>query len=121
MTGLPAQTFAYDGENRLIAATEPGTPAISYVYGGDGKRVQKTVGASVTTYVYDASYSLLLISLLAALAVAGAHNKPITLLSAGSTFIYPILGKVEALDARSRGAPHARRLPDAVFRRGPFL
>jgi phosphate transport system substrate-binding protein len=36
--------------------------------------------------------SLLLVSLLAALAAAGA-DRPITLLSAGSTFIYPILGR----------------------------
>ena len=36
---------------------------------------------------------LLIISLLASLMAAGADNKPITLLSAGSTFIYPILGR----------------------------
>jgi len=36
---------------------------------------------------------LLIISLLSSLMAAGADNKPITLLSAGSTFIYPILGR----------------------------
>ena len=50
---LPSRTFTYDAENRVIAATEPNTGAISYVYDGEGKRVQKTVGTSVTTYVYD--------------------------------------------------------------------
>jgi len=58
MTSLPQQTFTYDGENRLTASAQQGTPAIGYVYDGDGKRVQKTVGAAVTTYVYDASGEL---------------------------------------------------------------
>jgi RHS repeat-associated protein len=50
---LPLRSFTYDAENRVIAATEPSTAAISYVYDGEGKRVQKTVGTSITTYVYD--------------------------------------------------------------------
>jgi phosphate transport system substrate-binding protein len=37
--------------------------------------------------------SLLLVSVVASLAGAAADNKPITLFSAGSTFIYPILGR----------------------------
>ena len=32
--------------------------AISYAYDGNGKRVQKTVGTTVTTYVYDAQGNL---------------------------------------------------------------
>ena len=32
--------------------------AISYVYDGDGRRVQKTVGSTVTTYIYDAQGDL---------------------------------------------------------------
>ncbi len=36
---------------------------------------------------------VLLVSLLAALGAAGADNRAITLLSAGSTFVYPILGR----------------------------
>jgi len=51
---LPWRTFTYDAENRLIAATEPNMAAINYVYDGEGKRVQKTVGGLITTYVYDA-------------------------------------------------------------------
>src|SRR5690349_3393594 len=50
---LPSRSFTYDAENRVIAATEPNTAAISYVYDGEGQRVQKTVGTSITTYVYD--------------------------------------------------------------------
>ena len=55
---LPSSSFSYDAENRVITATEPNTGAISYVYDGEGKRVQKTVGTSLTTYVYDAFGSL---------------------------------------------------------------
>jgi len=57
-TNLPSRTFNYDGENRLVASTQPGTGAISYVYDGDGRRVQKTVGSAVTNYVYDAGGQL---------------------------------------------------------------
>jgi RHS repeat-associated protein len=46
--------FTYDAEDRQITAAIPGMVAISYAYDGDGKRVQKTVGTTVTTYVYDA-------------------------------------------------------------------
>ena len=53
-TALPWRSFTYDAENRLSAATEPNMAAISYVYDGEGKRVQKTVGGLITTYVYDA-------------------------------------------------------------------
>ena len=38
----------------MVAATEPNMPFISYVYDGEGKRVQKSVGGLITTYVYDA-------------------------------------------------------------------
>jgi RHS repeat-associated protein len=55
---LPLRTFTYDAENRLVASTQPGMGAISYVYDGDGRRVQKTVAPAVTTYVYDAGGQL---------------------------------------------------------------
>lgn len=55
---IPNQTFTYDAENRLVATTQPNSPAISYACDGDGQRVQKTVGSSVTTYVYDAAEEL---------------------------------------------------------------
>jgi RHS repeat-associated protein len=57
-TALPSRIFAYDAENRLVTSTQPGTGAISYVYDGDGRRVQKTVGSSTTTFVYDGTGQL---------------------------------------------------------------
>jgi YD repeat-containing protein len=55
---LPSRAFTYDAENRLITSTQPGRGAISYAYDGQGHRVQKTVGSTVTSYVYDASGQL---------------------------------------------------------------
>ncbi len=52
------RSFTYDAENRQITASIPGMSAISYVYDGDGRRVQKTVGTTVTTYIYDAQGEL---------------------------------------------------------------
>ncbi len=46
--------YNYDHENRLISTTQPGMPAISYAYDGEGRRVQKTVGSASTVFVYDA-------------------------------------------------------------------
>src|SRR2546421_1102958 len=57
-TALPSRTFTYDAENRLVASTQPNTPAISYSYDGDGRRVMKNVGGAITTYVYDAQGQL---------------------------------------------------------------
>lgn len=52
------RSFTYDAENRMTTSTEPNMGGISYVYDGDGKRVQKTVGNAVTSYVYDAREEL---------------------------------------------------------------
>lgn len=52
------RSFTYDAENRQIDASIPGMSAISYVYDGEGRRVQKTVGTTVTTFVYDAAGNL---------------------------------------------------------------
>jgi RHS repeat-associated protein len=57
-TALTSRTFSYDAETRLIATTQPNMGAISYVYDGQGHRVQKSVGSNVTSYVYDASGQL---------------------------------------------------------------
>lgn len=38
----------------MSTASFPGMDAISYAYDGDGRRVKKTVGTMVTTFVYDA-------------------------------------------------------------------
>jgi RHS repeat-associated protein len=55
---LSMRTFTYDGENRLVGSTQPNTGAIWYAYDGAGRRVQKTLGSTVTTYVYDGSGQL---------------------------------------------------------------
>src|ERR1700730_12418572 len=44
---LPQRTFSYDAENRVTSATEPNSSLIGYVYDGEGKRVQRTVGTAV--------------------------------------------------------------------------
>jgi RHS repeat-associated protein len=52
-----AGTFSYDGENRLLAANL-NAATVTYLYDGEGRRVQKTVAsgatAGTTNYVYDA-------------------------------------------------------------------
>ena len=47
--------YTYDAENRL---TKLNNGAAIYVYDGDGRRVKKTVDASITTYVYNAQGQL---------------------------------------------------------------
>jgi RHS repeat-associated protein len=52
----------YDVENRIARVelpTNPPTVAGSYDYDGEGRRVMKTVGSAVTTYVYDAMGELM--------------------------------------------------------------
>ena len=44
----------YDAENRMTVATTAAPVTTVYVYDGDGRRVQKTVGSTITTFVYDA-------------------------------------------------------------------
>jgi RHS repeat-associated protein len=53
--GTVANAFTYDGENRLVTANIANTGNVSYVYDGEGRRVQKTVGTYVTNFVYDAN------------------------------------------------------------------
>ena len=53
-----ANTFAYDGDNRLVAFDAPmGTDSdTTYAYDGEGRRVRKVVGGTggiTTTYVYN--------------------------------------------------------------------
>lgn len=45
----------YDAESRVTQATNAGSAVIGFVYDGEGRRVQKTVGSTTTTYVYDAA------------------------------------------------------------------
>jgi RHS repeat-associated protein len=54
-----SNTFAYDGENRLVEYNGgPGNGGASYGYDGDGRRVKKTAGAVETLFVYNASGQL---------------------------------------------------------------
>jgi YD repeat-containing protein len=45
----PAGTFSYDGGNRLLAATVAHTSATSFVYDGEGRRVEKLSASGTTT------------------------------------------------------------------------
>lgn len=52
LTGDGVNTYTYDAENRLTAATAPGHTA-AYVYDPFGRRLSKTVDGVTTRYVYD--------------------------------------------------------------------
>ena len=54
-TVVNGNTLAYDAENRLGSATDGVTHAVAtYLYDGDGKRVEKSGPGTATIYVYDA-------------------------------------------------------------------
>ncbi|WP_151176800.1 RHS repeat-associated core domain-containing protein [Hypericibacter terrae] len=46
MTTAPGDTLAYDGENRLVSVN-----SVQFVYGPDGARLKKIVGATTTIYL----------------------------------------------------------------------
>ena len=48
--------YIYDCENRLIEAKENSQTVATYAYDYLGRRVGKTVGATVTTYCYDGDH-----------------------------------------------------------------
>ena len=52
--GGMSRSFSYDAENRQLTANVAGIATSSYVYDGEGRRVQKTTAWGSTTYVYDA-------------------------------------------------------------------
>ncbi len=55
---VAANLFGYDAENRLLTANMAGTGTVSYAYDGQGRRVQKTVGSTLTTFIYDGAGAL---------------------------------------------------------------
>jgi RHS repeat-associated protein len=70
-TALPARTYTYDAEDRLVATVGPNIGAVTYGYDGDGRRVTKLIcpsgnpsctaaaaGAQFTVYAYDAGGQL---------------------------------------------------------------
>ncbi|HEV7646404.1 MAG TPA: RHS repeat-associated core domain-containing protein [Pyrinomonadaceae bacterium] len=51
-----SQSYIYDGENKMVQASDGGGILGTYYYDGDGKRVKKVVpNGETTTFVYDAS------------------------------------------------------------------
>jgi hypothetical protein len=52
MTGDGTKTYQWDAKNRLVAVLQGATTLASVVYGGTGKRKQKTVGGVTHTYIY---------------------------------------------------------------------
>src|ERR1035441_10315407 len=46
-TALPARTYTYDAENRLVATVGPNIGAVKYGYDGDGRRVTKLICPSL--------------------------------------------------------------------------
>jgi RHS repeat-associated protein len=55
----PGKTFAYDAENRIVAATTPGGGTSQYIYNGIGLRVKKIVGGVATRFEYGADGKLI--------------------------------------------------------------
>jgi len=51
--GTTTTTLTYDALNRLAQVTGTGQPTQSYVYDHEGKRIQKTVGAAASLYLYS--------------------------------------------------------------------
>ncbi|OIO98825.1 MAG: hypothetical protein AUK03_00580 [Anaerolineae bacterium CG2_30_64_16] len=57
MTGLGGTTYGYDAANRLTQVVT-GTTSVQYTYNGDGWRMERTQGASTTSYLWDAASPL---------------------------------------------------------------
>ena len=47
-------TLGYDADNHVKTVASGATPVASYDYDGDGRRVKRTIGSWMTTFVYDA-------------------------------------------------------------------
>ena len=57
--GTASSTFAFDAGNRMVSSNVMGLGAVNYVYDGEGHRVEKLTGTTVTTvYAYDAAGTL---------------------------------------------------------------
>jgi RHS repeat-associated protein len=54
MTNDGSNTLVYDGENRVVSATN-GTSSGTYTYDGNGIRVQKVSGGTTAVYIYAGS------------------------------------------------------------------
>jgi RHS repeat-associated protein len=52
-TGDTVSQYAYDTQNRLSQVSRTGLPTESYAYDHEGRRIQKTVGATATNNLYQ--------------------------------------------------------------------
>ena len=53
MEGSTTTTLTYDALNRLTQVAKTGQATQTYVYDDQGRRIQKTVGSTVTNYLYS--------------------------------------------------------------------
>jgi RHS repeat-associated protein len=100
----------YDAENRQITTTSTianVTTNVTYVYDGEGKRVQKINGTVPTTFVYDAMGRLAAEYTLAANPKAGAQY--LTADHLGSTRL--VTTGTGAMDSRSDYVPFGQEMP----------
>jgi RHS repeat-associated protein len=51
--GTALNTYVYDAENKLLQVSRGNVPQDSYAYDGNGQRIKRTVGNTVTIYVYN--------------------------------------------------------------------
>ena len=59
LNGATALTFTYNNANRMVQTQSSGVTLATYAVNGLGQRVQKTVGAVTTRFVYDEKGHLL--------------------------------------------------------------
>lgn len=52
------KVYKYNAENKMWRAEIPNAPAATYVYDGEGRRVKKIVGTTVTRFVYGVNGEL---------------------------------------------------------------
>ncbi len=67
------QPINYDAENRQVNYTPTGSTQTTYVYDGEGRRVQKIESSATSTYVYDVSGELAAEYTTGALTVSGTQ------------------------------------------------
>lgn len=55
LTGDGTNTYTWDARNHLGQITQGSTTVASFIYDGLGRRMKKTIGSTVTQFVYDGS------------------------------------------------------------------
>jgi RHS repeat-associated protein len=109
------RSFAYDLANRMTSTTRGGS-TITYAYDGAGKRLSRTAGSDVTSYLWDPNHSLPELALerdgsgsLLRRYVRG--NDLVSLATGGQTYHYQHdgLGSVVGLTSSSGTRPSSHR------------